>query len=350
MSDEQVTQEDEKIGELGILAEAEEKFIEKFDAAFDAVNDDSDDTDEVVEDDDAESDDEDTDDSSSDDEDADGTEDDAESSDVEEETEDDTDIDPELLRAAEWAGMKDEALALYKEDPDKAMAMLKKVHTKQNALSQQYAEAGRQRLETAKQVAQQQTIVAKPLVKSDIDWVKTKKIYEDMGLDEEQAEELIAPMRATVEAANERASSAEQSASQYAEQQVRQTLFQQVSDFFSSDRLKPYEKLYGKGFDAKAVSENQRKLLDNAVMIRAGYAATVGQEMPLATALEQAHSLVSSEYLAQAEREKLKGSVKKRRNGSTQKPTHGQRGGVIKDKLGMPQEFHDKFAKAMRQI
>jgi len=351
MKTEQVNEDE--VSELGIMASAEDEFKEKFADAFDAADAELDgvEDDGVVDDDDDEPAGDDADDDSDDVSDGESDDDDdaGESEDDDDKTEDDVvDIDPELMRAAEWAGMKEEAVELYKTDKDKAMSMLRKIHAKQNALTAQYAEAGRQRLETVKQTqaAQQTTAVAKTAPK--IDWDKTKKIYEDMGLEEEQIEAILAPQRAAIEAAEQRAQAAENAASEYAARQVRQAALQQVAEFFVSDRLKPYAKLYGDKFDVNKISDKQRELIDKAVMIRAGYAATTGGELPLSDALEQAHSLVSSEYLAQAEREKLKGSVKKRRNGSTQKPTHGRKGGTIKDKLGMPQEFHEKFNKAFR--
>jgi hypothetical protein len=352
MKNEEVNED--TVSELGIMASAEDEFKEKFADAFDAADAELDgvEDDGVVDDDDDEPDGDDADDDSDDVSDGESDDDDdaGESEDDDDKTkDDDVDIDPELMRAAEWAGMKEEAVDLYKTDKDKAMSMLRKIHAKQNALTAQYAEAGRQRLEAGRQ--QQQTAtqtVTTTQAASKIDWDKTKKIYEDMGLEEEQIEAILAPQRAAIEAAEQRAQAAENAASEYAARQVRQAALQQVADFFVSDRLKPYTKLYGDKFDVNKISDKQRELIDKAVMIRAGYAATTGGELPLSDALEQAHSLVSSEYLAQAEREKLKGSVKKRRNGSTQKPTHGRKGGTIKDKLGMPQEFHEKFNKAFR--
>jgi hypothetical protein len=330
-----------------ISAEAKAEFDEKFDAAFDAVDeDDSYEADDAGDDDNEDAEVDDTEDNSDDVDDADSDDEEGDDDSLDEKSE--VDIEPELMRAAEWAGLADEAKELYKQDPEKAMAMLKKVHSKQNELTRQYSEAGRQRYEAAKQQAAGKTSPPNVPDIPVIDWDKIRKKCEEEGLDDEQINEIIEPQKAAFDAATTRATMAEQAASQYAAKQTRQAVLQQVTDFFASDSLKPYRKMYGEKFDVNNITPKQQEIIDQVVMIRAGYSATTGREMPLADALAQAHSLVSSDYLAQAEREKLKGSVKKRRNGATQKPTHGRKGGVIKDKLGMPQEFHDKFSKAFR--
>lgn len=106
---------------------------------------------------------------------------------------------------------------------------------------------------------------------------------------------------------------------------------QQIYTFFETDKMKSYEKVYGKlefGQTWDDLTPGQRqhrwRVLEQADQI-AGGAKLQGYEMSLAEALESAHLLVTQKYRDQVLIDGLKANVVKRAKGMTLKPSKGTR-------------------------
>lgn len=194
------------------------------------------------------------------------------------------------------------------------------IHDKRNAEISRWAEAGQRLREQQSQedapVAPQAPQVPESLQLIDVDKLKDKYGDEDALLDE-----MISPINAAISGINAVIPGLQQTL-QAAQQTEQNAAAARINEFFDTETVKPYRKLYG-GAD-KPMTEAQiaarGRLMDMADLILGG-AQSQYQNMSLEDALLAAHDVVSADFRETAVRRKIRKEAKARNRGISQKPS-----------------------------
>jgi hypothetical protein len=202
------------------------------------------------------------------------------------------------------------------------------LYESRNKASAEFAAIGRNAIQ---QRQQQQKTDSKPRFEP----VDTAKLREQYGED-------AGPLIETIEAQNKMLQQIAESMpanepetkpepSHFESKAEENNIEQQIWNWFESDGMKPYEKVYGKlGFGetwedlSPSQLQHRMKVLEKADQI-AGGAHLQGRELPLDEALEAAHLLVTQKYRDDVLIDGVKAKVVKRGKGVTLKPSKGKR-------------------------
>ena len=241
---------------------------------------------------------------------------DAKTKDGEEAADDAPTLDPVLRQAAKRAGMTDDGIdSLLDNNVEQAVAVCQGFLVSSNDLSDRYAQLGR--VEEAPAGVDKTTTNARqtPAKKTEDFFAevyggeeKVQELQEKYG--EEFTNEVIKPLMKPV---TEMLS--------FVKDQQSEAMASEVNDFF--DNLPDaFAGLYG---TKDKVDEDQfdtrLEIGQHADQIRRG-ARQQGIELPVREVLERAHLKHASKHMAETERKKLAGKVKKRSGRLTQRPTN----------------------------
>jgi len=236
--------------------------------------------------------------------------------------EDNNGLPEAYVRCAEAYGWKREAVIdFYKADPERAMTTLSNIYQTRNKASAEFAALGRK----AKQDAD--TKVPEPPRFQTVDTAKLKETY---GEDAGPLIEMIEAQNKVLNQLAEQLPKPQKREPQPFESVVEQNgVEQHIHNFFQSDRMKPYDKVYGTlgiGQTWHDLTPSQQqfrwRVLEKADQI-AGGAHLQGMDMQMEEALESAHLLVTQQYRDQILIEGIKGKVVARSKGTTLRPSQG---------------------------
>jgi hypothetical protein len=218
--------------------------------------------------------------------------------------------------AVAYGWKKEDAEEFYRDNPERALTVLSSIYQTRNRASAEFAALGRR--------ATEQRQAPKTEEKPGVDVAALRAQYgEDakplLDIIESQGKQLaIQPKPQPV--ATPGMSPVEQSGVE-----------EQVHQYFQSDAMKPYEKVYGRmefgqTWDDLTASQRQFRwsVIQKADQI-AGGAQLQGIRMPLSEALEAAHLLVTQKYRDQVLVDGVKAKVVTRSKGLTLQPSKGTR-------------------------
>lgn len=225
--------------------------------------------------------------------------------------------------AVAYGWTEDDVKAFFESDPERALTTLSSIYQTRNRASAQFAAIGRKHAE-AKDEPQN--------VKPTFQPVDVAKLKEHYGDDAAPLIDMIEAQNRTLQQLSDQLPKEAPKARKPFESAVEESgVEQQIYTFFETDKMKSYEKVYGKlefGQTWDDLTPGQRqhrwRVLEQADQI-AGGAKLQGYEMSLAEALESAHLLVTQKYRDQVLIDGLKASVVKRAKGMTLKPSKGTR-------------------------
>jgi hypothetical protein len=228
------------------------------------------------------------------------------------------------VRSAIAYGWKEnEVVEFFNADPERALTTLSNIYNTRNKASSEFAALGR-RVKEDKLREEQPKFVP-------VDVVKLRGQYGEEA----------APLIEVIEAQNKQLAERipKPAVNKPFESAAEQSnVEQQIHGYFESDRMKPWEKVYGKlefgqtWDDLPAgAREHRQRLLTVADQI-AGGARLQGVDIRLDEVLEAAHLLVTQKYRDQVLLDGVKGKIVARSKGITVKPSSGTR------KLGVDDE------------
>ena len=224
------------------------------------------------------------------------------------------------VRAAVAYGWKEDAVKdWYKTDPERSLTVLSSIYNTRNKASAEFAALGRRAKEA-------------PVEEPKFTPVDTAALTEKYGEDAKPLIEMIEAQNKAMGQLAERLPKTQRPAQTPVESDAEMShIEQQIHGYFESDRMKSWEKVYGKlGFgqtwdDLSSSQRNFRwQLLTKADQI-AGGAHLQGVNMPVDEALEAAHLLITQKYRDQVLIDGIKANVETRSKGMTVKPSKGTR-------------------------
>ena len=241
-------------------------------------------------------------------------------------TEDKTvDIPHAFVQAAIRNGWtEDDVAELIETNPTKAKKILNNIYNSVNQSSREWSMLGRAKLN--------QTVSSKDDKQTDdsdfagIDIDKLKAEYEDNVL----IDGVIAPLNEALKKMSKDLKAANKpavNASSTLDRATEIALQQQVTNFFSSDSMKPYNDFYGElkaGESVENLSPQQAKnrwdVLIEADAIMAGYEA-IGKKIDPSEAMARAHLLLTEPLRNSIIRDGIKKTVTKRSKSITMRPS-----------------------------
>jgi hypothetical protein len=228
------------------------------------------------------------------------------------------------VRCAVAYGWKEQDVVdLYKNDPERALTVLSNIYNTRNKVSAEFAAIGRRAQEQHEDTSRADEGF-KP--------IDTAKLREKYGEDAGPLIEMIdAQNKAMTELSARMPKPQPQRVDRVESAVERSGVEQQIVDFFQSDRMKPWQKVYGSLELGQTLEDlppgAQKHRIDVLTLADriAGGAHLQRVNMSLADALESAHQLVTAKYREQVIFDGIKEKVVARSKGISTKPSKGTR-------------------------
>jgi len=240
------------------------------------------------------------------------------------------------LRAYEWTD--EEIDAAYGVDPANFTITASKLHRTRNDEIAAWARMGRAARDTtapdtgAEGEADGRPSSARksaPATKGPVPRIDVEGLSERYG-DPDLIKEIAGPINAAIDAINGYLPDITSGVA--AVQQGRVAQLQQIIDgFFADPEIQPYADLYGAGKDlTKEQLEARGRVLETADALVVG-ARQQGRSLTVQEAIALAHDSVSADHKTAAIRKELRGTVTKRAESVTMKPTRRSGKGAAED-------------------
>lgn len=225
-----------------------------------------------------------------------------------------------------WGWKKEDVRDFFQADPERALRTFANIYESRNRASADFSALGQKAIEDRRAEQQREAKPAFPTVDAS-------KLREQYG---EEAAPLIEMLEAQNKAMAQLAERMPQdkgpaSGDRYFDSRAEESaLEQQIWNFFQSDTMTPWSKIYGKlgvGETEHDLSPSQRdfryKVLEKADQFAAG-AKLQGRDVSLEEALEAAHLLVTQRYRDEIIIDDLKSKAVQRSKGITVRPSKGK--------------------------
>ncbi|KKN77823.1 hypothetical protein LCGC14_0355600 [marine sediment metagenome] len=249
--------------------------------------------------------------------------------------EDDVELSDAFLRAAIHRGWKEEDAQKYFEtDPEAANSLFQNLLIDVNKTSSEWAAIGKAKLEAEHRAAEVPAVPVVPVEKPGFKGVDVDRMIKDYDLDDNTA----AILRAQNESIEALADLVQPEKAipvvpvapivPAAPAGPDPNVELEIENFFSSDRLKPFNEFYGtlklgQNWDdlSSGQQANRWKVLEYADYIIAG------SGMDAVTAMDKAHLTTSEPIREQAIRDSIKATATKRKKSMTIRPSDSKRSG-----------------------
>lgn len=219
-------------------------------------------------------------------------------------------------------GTKEDAINYYKEDPQRALSVFKSIYNARIQATNEFARLG-QAARTNQQRSQKSGSTVKKLTPE-----QASKLRETLGEDAAPLLDIIESQQTILEELAPQFKTMPNIPKQEPAEVAQHGLVdQQISEFFSSDSMKPWQKVYGSlafGQDWEDLTPTQQRfrhrVLEKANDIIGG-AQLHGRPVTLPGALEEAHMVVTQQFRDEVIVSNLKKNAVKRHRAISVKPS-----------------------------
>ncbi|MHC5059302.1 MAG: hypothetical protein ACYTKD_32005 [Planctomycetota bacterium] len=228
------------------------------------------------------------------------------------------------------------------------------IHAKRNAEIARWAEAGQRQREQLQEGDPQLSLQAPgvattPQVPDPLQAIDVTKLRDKYGDEDDFLTEIVGPINAAISGINAVIPGLQQTL-QTAQQTEQNAANARIGEFFETETIQPYRKLYG-GADKPMTQEQiaaRGRLMDMADLILGG-AQSQFQNVSLEDALLAAHDVVSADFRETAVRRTIRKEAKTRNRGLSQKPSARQ-AAPIKTTGDEQTDREARIAAKMREV